>query len=68
MQIYRFNSILKPVLWGGDALAAFKGLQPCDEPIGESWELSGVEGRETVVAEGPDAHSACAAAWRPTGG
>ena len=54
MQIYRFNSILKPVLWGGDALAVFKGLPPCDEPIGESWELSGVEGRETVVAVGPD--------------
>ena len=54
MQIYRFNSILKPVLWGGDALAAFKGLPSCDEPIGESWELSGVAGRETVVADGPD--------------
>ena len=54
MQIYRFNSILKPVLWGGDEMVAFKGLPPCDEPIGESWELSGVAGRETVVAEGPD--------------
>ena len=54
MQIYRFNSILKPVLWGGDGMTAFKGLPPCDEPIGESWEISGVAGRETVVAEGPD--------------
>lgn len=54
MQIYRFNSILKPVLWGGNEMVAFKGLPPCDEPIGESWELSGVAGRETVVAEGPD--------------
>ena len=54
MQIYRFNSILKPGLWGGDGMTAFKGLPPCDEPIGESWEISGVAGRETVVAEGPD--------------
>lgn len=54
MQIYRFNSILKPVLWGGDQMMAFKGLPPCDEPIGESWEISGVPGNETVVAEGPD--------------
>ena len=54
MQIYRFNSILKPVLWGGDKLVAFKGLPACDVPIGESWELSAMPGRESVVAEGPD--------------
>lgn len=54
MQIYRFNNILKPVLWGGDKLVAFKRLAACDEPIGESWELSAMPGRESVVAEGPD--------------
>lgn len=54
MQIYKFNSILKPVLWGGDKLVAFKGLPACDEPIGESWELSAMPGRESVVTEGPD--------------
>ena len=54
MQIFTFNSILKPVLWGGDKLVTFKGLPACDEPIGESWELSAMPGRESVVAEGPD--------------
>ena len=54
MQIYRFNNILKPVLWGGDKLVAFKRLAACDEPIGESWELSAMPGRESVVADGPD--------------
>ena len=54
MQIYKFNSVLKPVLWGGDKLVAFKGLPACDEPIGESWELSGMPGRESVVAQGED--------------
>ena len=54
MQIYKFNSILKPVLWGGSKLVTFKGLPACDEPIGESWELSAMPGRESVVAEGPD--------------
>ena len=54
MQIYKFNSILKPVLWGGDKLVAFKGLPACDEPIGESWELSAMPGRESVVADGPE--------------
>lgn len=55
MQIYKFHNILKPVLWGGDKLLAFKHLPPCDEPIGESWELSALPGRESVVAGGDDA-------------
>lgn len=54
MQIYTFDDILKTVLWGGNKLTAFKGLPACDAPIGESWELSGVPGRESVVADGPD--------------
>ena len=54
MQIYKFNSILKPVLWGGARLVTFKGLPACDEPIGESWELSAMPGRESVVADGDD--------------
>lgn len=54
MQIYKFNSILKPVLWGGDKLLSFKGMPACAELIGESWELSAMPGRESVVADGPD--------------
>ena len=54
MQIYKFNNILKPVLWGGDKLVTLKGLPACGEPIGESWELSAMPGRESVVIEGPD--------------
>jgi len=54
MQIYKFNSILKPVLWGGDRLMTFKGLPPRDEAIGESWELSAMENHESVVANGDD--------------
>lgn len=54
MEIYKFNSILKPVLWGGNKLLAFKGLPAQDRPIGESWELSAMSNRESVVAEGDD--------------
>lgn len=54
MQIYKFNSILKPVLWGGDKIMAFKGLPAMQEPIGESWELSALPGRESVVADGDE--------------
>ena len=56
MEIYKFNNILKPVLWGGDKLVAFKGLPACDEPIGESWELSAVPGHESVVKGGEDVY------------
>ena len=55
MQIYKFNSILKPVLWGGDKIVTFKRLPATGEPIGESWELSAFPGRESVVSDGDDA-------------
>ncbi len=51
---FKFVPYLKPVLWGGDKIAPFKGVS-CDAlNIGESWEISGVPGHESVVAEGPD--------------
>lgn len=52
MQIYKFNTILRPVLWGGSKLLEFKGLPASDQLIGETWELSAMPGRESVVAEG----------------
>ena len=45
---------LKPVLWGGEKIAPFKGVDVEDDNIGESWEISGVPGHESVVAEGDD--------------
>ena len=53
--MYKFDPILKSPLWGGEKIAPYKGLAPGRGPIGESWELSGVEGSVSVVAEGPDA-------------
>lgn len=52
---FKFRPILKSVLWGGDKIARFKGLKTRQKLIGESWEISGVEGRESIVATGPDA-------------
>lgn len=52
--MWTFNPILKTTIWGGDKIAGFKGIQTDLTEIGESWELSGVEGSESVVAEGPD--------------
>ncbi len=51
--ILKFRPILKEVLWGGDKIAKFKGIATEKNNVGESWEISGVQGNETIVAEGP---------------
>ena len=53
--MYKFQPIYKTTVWGGERIAAYKGLPSTSTHIGESWELSAVEGSETVVAEGPEA-------------
>ena len=53
MKIYKFKPILKQTLWGGDKIAALKHLSNAPDHLGESWEVSGVEGDVSVVAEGP---------------
>ena len=52
---FKFQPYLKSVLWGGDKIAQYKGIITDQRQIGERWELSGVTGRESVVAEGEDA-------------
>lgn len=53
MNVFRFKPILKQTIWGGDKIIPFKGLNEKIGNIGESWEISGIEGKETVVSEGP---------------
>ena len=48
----KFRLILKTVVWGGEKIAPFKGIETEQHNIGESWELSGVKGNESVVSEG----------------
>jgi len=50
----KFEPILKQTLWGGDKIISFKHLNDELTEVGESWELSGVENNESVVANGPD--------------
>ena len=49
----KFQPILKTVVWGGEKIAPFKHIDTDQHNIGESWELSGVKGNESVVADGP---------------
>lgn len=51
----KFRPILKSVIWGGEKIAPFKGIETDQKQIGESWEISGVKGNESVVDNGPDA-------------
>lgn len=51
--MYKFKPLLKQTLWGGDRIIPFKQLDARLDNVGESWEISGVPGNETVVADGP---------------
>lgn len=52
--MWTFNPILKTLIWGGEKIAPYKGIRTALKNIGESWEISGVAGSESVVADGPD--------------
>ena len=50
----KFEPILKQILWGGDKIISFKQLNEALSNVGESWEVSAVEGSESIVANGTD--------------
>ena len=54
MQLYPllFQPNLHEVVWGGNQLRLYKGLEPSDEPIGESWEVSAVPTSTSIVSNG----------------
>lgn len=47
-----FAPYLKSVIWGGEAIAPFKGIVTDQKSIGESWEISAVPGKVSVVDRG----------------
>lgn len=54
MQLYPllFEPNLHTIVWGGNQLEPYKGLEPSDEPIGESWEVSAVPSSTSIIANG----------------
>ncbi len=48
----KFRPILSSLIWGGEKIVPYKGLDTDQKMVGESWELSGVKGSESIVAEG----------------
>ncbi len=53
MSLFKFVPLLKSTLWGGERIIPFKHLDSTQEQVGESWEISGVKGNETLISEGP---------------
>lgn len=51
--IFKFKPLLKQTIWGGERIVPFKRLECNMGQVGESWEISGVKGQETVVDGGP---------------
>lgn len=51
MKPYKFQPFLKTTLWGGYQIAPFKGIYTAQPNIGESWEISGVPGHESVAVD-----------------
>jgi mannose-6-phosphate isomerase len=52
MYPFLFRPNLQKVVWGGRRLRPYKGLEPDDEPIGESWEVSAVPGKTCIISNG----------------
>lgn len=50
--MFKFRPIFKTLVWGGDKIARFKGVETDQRNIGESWELSAVKGDESVIDGG----------------
>lgn len=52
MEMFKFNPLLKSILWGGEKIVPFKHLTSEQKQVGESWEISGVKDNESVVSNG----------------
>ncbi len=49
---FKFTPILKERIWGGEELKSLGKKVPTGKLIGESWEISDIEGDVSVVSEG----------------
>ena len=52
MKAIRFDALLKTTIWGGEEVTELKHLSQAPLQVGESWEISGLPGDETLVSDG----------------
>ena len=50
----KFEPVLKQTLWGGDKIFSYKHIDKRLSNVGESWELSAIDGSETIVSNGEE--------------
>lgn len=50
----KFKPILQDKIWGGSKLRDLLNKDTIRDRVGESWEISGVEGNVSIVEKGPD--------------
>ena len=50
--MYKFQPILKSLIWGGEKIAPYKGIATDQRNIGESWELSAHPDGQSRIADG----------------
>ncbi len=48
----KFEYILKEVIWGGEKISAYKGINTDRKSVGESWEISTVPNYVSVISNG----------------
>lgn len=51
-QLIKFKPILKDKIWGGEKLAKLLNKESTRKDVGESWEISDVEGDTSIVVNG----------------
>lgn len=51
-KILTFEPVFVHLIWGGNRIASFKGIESQGDDLGESWELSPMPGHESVVDNG----------------
>lgn len=49
---FLFEPNLRIMVWGGERLRPYKGLEPSEEPLGESWEVSTYPTFPSVISNG----------------
>ncbi|MDO4462425.1 MAG: class I mannose-6-phosphate isomerase [Bacteroidia bacterium] len=47
-----FENNFHELVWGGNKIRPMKGLSENEQPIGESWEVSAIKDKESIVANG----------------
>ncbi len=49
---FLFEPNFHVMVWGGNKLRPYKGFEPTEEPIGESWEVSAVPTSVSIISNG----------------